>query len=178
MAATNGATPIIRRYDLDTGAVLAVHLAGMKLSRSLLRRLLALSVVAALALYQYYGTAPHVPPAHSTRTPDSQATQSSAAWRPGQWVELSGTVQRLLSDDNEGSRHQRFILQLAQHQRTLLVAHNIDLAERVPLQRGDKVRLRGRYESNDRGGVIHWTHHDPAGRHIDGWLKHAGKTYR
>ena len=178
MAATNGATPITLRYDPDTGATLAVHLAGMKRSRSLLRRLLALSVVAALALYQYYGTAPHVPPAHSTRTPDSQATQSSAAWRPGQWVELSGTVQRLLSDDNEGSRHQRFILQLAQHQRTLLVAHNIDLAERVPLQRGDKVRLRGRYESNDRGGVIHWTHHDPQGFNSGGWIEYRGVRYQ
>ena len=73
----------------------------MKLSRTVSRRLLALLVVAALALYQYYGAAPDVPSAHSPRSPDSQATQSSAGWRAGQWVELSGTVQRLLSDDNE-----------------------------------------------------------------------------
>jgi hypothetical protein len=150
----------------------------MKLSRTLSRRLLALCVIAALALYQYYGAAPDVPSAHSTSTPDSPATQSSAAWRAGQWVELSGTVQRLLSDDNEGSRHQRFILRLAQHQRTLLVAHNIDLAERVPLQRGDNVRLRGRYESNDRGGVIHWTHHDPQGFNSGGWIEYQGVRYQ
>jgi hypothetical protein len=150
----------------------------MKLSRTVSRRLLALLVIAALALYQYYGAAPDVPPALSTRTSGSEAAQTGAAWRAGQWVELSGTVQRLLSDDNEGSRHQRFILQLAQQQRTLLIAHNIDLAERVPLQRGDKVRLRGRYESNDRGGVIHWTHHDPQGVNSGGWIEYQGIRYQ
>jgi hypothetical protein len=178
MAATNGATPIIRRCDLDTGAARTVHLPGMKLPRTVLRRLLALLVVAALALYQYYGAVPDAPPAQSTSTPDSQATQSSAAWRAGQWVELTGTVQRLLSDDNEGSRHQRFILRLAQQERTLLIAHNIDLAERVPLRRGDNVRLRGRYESNDRGGVIHWTHHDPQGFNSGGWIEYRGIRYQ
>ncbi|MCK5070226.1 MAG: DUF3465 domain-containing protein, partial [Desulfocapsa sp.] len=28
------------------------------------------------------------------------------------------------------------------------------------------------------GGVIHWTHRDHNGRHIDGWLKYNGKTYQ
>ena len=30
----------------------------------------------------------------------------------GDWIEGAGVVLRLLSDDNEGSRHQRFILDL------------------------------------------------------------------
>ena len=41
-----------------------------------------------------------------------------------------GTVTRLLADDEEGGRHQRFILRLDSGQ-TLLVAHNIDLAPRI-----------------------------------------------
>lgn len=90
----------------------------------------------------------------------------------------NGTVSRLLEDDNNGSRHQRFILELPSGQ-TLLVAHNIDLADRVDtLEVGDTVEFFGEYEWNDRGGVIHWTHHDPAGRHVAGWLEHDGRTYR
>jgi len=70
-------------------------------------------------------------------------------------VQGSGTVTRVLSDDNKGSRHQRFILQLASGQ-TLLIAHNIDLAPRIPaLSKGDRVAFYGEYEWNSKGGVIH-----------------------
>jgi hypothetical protein len=87
-----------------------------------------------------------------------------------------GTVQRTLADDNEGSRHQRFILE-TNSGHTVLVAHNIDLAPRVPLDRGDRVEVRGQFEWNERGGVLHWTHHDPAGRHAEGWIRHEGQIY-
>ena len=93
-------------------------------------------------------------------------------------VQGSGRVSKVLADDNKGSRHQRFILQLASGQ-SLLVAHNIDLAQRVAsIEVGDLVQFSGEYEWNERGGVIHWTHHDPDGRHVAGWLKHAGRTYQ
>ena len=36
----------------------------------------------------------------------------------------------------------------------------------------------GEYEWNEKGGIIHWTHHDPAGRHADGWLKHNNRIYQ
>ena len=92
-------------------------------------------------------------------------------------VRVAGRVERLLPDDREGSRHQRFILRLASG-RTLLVAHNIDLAPRVDgLQKGDRLELYGEYEWNRQGGVIHWTHRDPRGNHAHGWIKHQGRRY-
>src|SRR5678816_7672 len=94
---------------------------------------------------------------------DDVFTSAFAEHRGNFVAEGSGTVTRVLSDDNDGSRHQRFIVSLASGQ-TLLISHNIDLAPRVDaLSVGDVVSFRGEYEWNDKGGVIHWTHHDPAG---------------
>jgi Protein of unknown function (DUF3465) len=93
-------------------------------------------------------------------------------------VQGRAVVSKVLSDDLKGSRHQRFILRLTTGQ-TLLVAHNIDLAPRIGgLRAGDTVDFYGEYEWNEKGGVIHWTHHDPGGRHVDGWLMHNGSTYQ
>ena len=93
-------------------------------------------------------------------------------------VRGSGAVSRLLPDDNDGSRHQRFILKLDSGL-TVLVAHNVDLAPRIDsLQEGDEVEYYGEYEWNGKGGVVHWTHHDPRGSHVGGWLKHKGRTYQ
>ncbi|MBE9067037.1 DUF3465 domain-containing protein [Leptolyngbya cf. ectocarpi LEGE 11479] len=89
----------------------------------------------------------------------------------------AGRVERLLSDDLEGSRHQRFILRLESGQ-SLLVSHNIDVAPRInALREGDTVRFRGEYEWNQQGGILHWTHDDPKDWHADGWLEHNGVRY-
>ena len=93
-------------------------------------------------------------------------------------VKGEGIVTRILADDVSGSRHQRFILRLASGQ-TVLIAHNIDLAPRVEdLKEGDTVSFYGEYVWNDKGGTVHWTHHDPQGKHTPGWLKVRGKTYQ
>jgi hypothetical protein len=92
-------------------------------------------------------------------------------------VSGEGTVVQLLPDDNKGSRHQRFILQLSSGQ-TLLIAHNIDIAPKIGgLRPGDLVQFCGDYEWNAQGGVIHWTHRDPNGSHPAGCLVHQGRTY-
>ena len=108
----------------------------------------------------------------------NQPAANDTNWRPGSQVKGSGTVVRVLSDDNDGSRHQRFILKLSSG-RTVLIAHNIDLAPRVKsISSGDTVSFFGEFESNAAGGVIHWTHDDPRGRHVGGWLEHDGNRYQ
>lgn len=93
-------------------------------------------------------------------------------------IQGEGEVVRVLPDDNSGSRHQRFVLKLKSGQ-TLLVAHNIDLAPRIPsLRVGDPVKFYGEYEWNSKGGVIHWTHRDPRGAHQPAWLEHDGRKFQ
>jgi hypothetical protein len=93
-------------------------------------------------------------------------------------VEGQGTVVRVLADDDEGARHQRFILRLDSGQ-TLLIAHNIDVAPRVDgLAVGDVVAFRGVYEWSAEGGTVHWTHRDPGGGHAAGWLRRDGHVYQ
>jgi hypothetical protein len=150
-----------------------------------------LLLIAALAAAAYFALAPGL------RTPDSH----EAAPRPDVSLETrdgsdailenaftqrisklqvtgQGMVVKVLRDDGNGSRHQRFIVRLDSG-RTLLLAHNIDLAPRIePLRAGDTVAFYGEYEWNPKGGVIHWTHRDPQGRHPAGWIKHDGQTYQ
>ena len=89
----------------------------------------------------------------------------------------AGKVISLLPDDEEGSRHQRILVREATGN-SVLVVHNIDLAPRInDIQRGDTLQYFGEYVWNEKGGLIHWTHHDPNGRHVGGWIKHNGRIY-
>lgn len=117
--------------------------------------------------------------AHSkTQDDTAKIAQAFAQQRSNLQVHASGQVKAVLWDDTEGSKHQKFILQLRNGQ-TVLVAHNIDLSPRIQhLKKGDTVEFYGEYEYSSQGGVIHWTHVDPNKRHIDGWLKHDGQLYQ
>ncbi len=106
----------------------------------------------------------------------SSIEQLYATRQSGIMVEFDGVVVKLLSDDLDGSRHQRFIVKLNSGH-TVLIAHNIDLAPRVPLEKDKKVFIYGQYEWNDRGGVVHWTHKDPRGTHEEGWIQFQGQKY-
>jgi len=109
---------------------------------------------------------------------DSAAASAFANHKSNIQIQGIGQVIKVLSDDNDGSRHQRFIIMLESGQ-TLLIAHNINLAERVAsIQVGNTVEFSGEYEWNPQGGIIHWTHRDPQGRHDSGWIKHNGQIYQ
>ena len=149
--------------------------------KSLLLLPLAIASLVAACLQRDAGEAPASPStaASAPVTPADDRLQTAIRThaRDAQ-VTGSGVVDRVLADDRDGSRHQRFILRLGAGQ-TLLVAHNIDLAPRLEsLDPGERVDFEGEYEWTERGGVVHWTHHDPAGRHPGGWLRHEGRTVR
>ena len=118
------------------------------------------------------------------QAPDADAPGAAAILRAyaegtsGVMVETEGVVEAVLRDDLRGSRHQRLIVRVAPDH-TVLVSHNIDLAPRVDgIAEGDRLEFRGQYEWNERGGVVHWTHHDPDGRRPGGFLRYEGRTYR
>ena len=70
-----------------------------------------------------------------------------------------------------------FIVQVKGSAQTLLIDNNVDIGKRVPVANGDDVVVHGEYVWNDQGGLIHFTHHDPAHTHEDGWIELKGARY-
>lgn len=142
--------------------------------------LIPVAMVAAVAAFQYFDRPESSATADRTAVATSDSGSLVRAYESRAqdvWVEGQGQVVKVLPDDNKGSRHQRFIIR-TEFGPTILIAHNIDLAPRVePLAVGARVTFRGEYVWNDRGGVLHWTHHDPQGRHAGGWIRSGGQTF-
>lgn len=141
---------------------------------------IAILIAIVFSLYGYLQSNPAFIQSFAGQGTASNQTLASAFENRTSNVQVggSGIVIRKLTDDTSGSRHQKFILKLSSGQ-TLLISHNIDLAPRInSLNKGDTVNFYGEYEWNSKGGVVHWTHHDPRGNHISGWLKHNGATYQ
>ena len=134
-----------------------------------------IAILIGYGLYGYIGNNPGVTSSVASEQPLKTAYENQQS---DVQVGGSGKVIKLLPDDNDGSRHQKFIIRLVSGQ-TLLIAHNIDLAPRISsIKEGDSLEFYGEYEWNSKGGLIHWTHNDPNGHHEDGWLKHKGRIYQ
>ena len=139
-----------------------------------------LLIVAVSSLYGCFEDNSDFVQSFANQNTTDNSTLSNAYEKRQSDIQVGGTgvVIHILKDDTNGNRHQKFILKLSSGQ-TLLISHNIDLAPRInSLRKGDTIDFYGEYEWNSKGGVIHWTHHDPGGNHIDGWLKHNGDTYQ
>jgi hypothetical protein len=60
----------------------------------------------------------------------------------------------------------------------LEIVDNVRLAPRVPVSPGDRIRVQGELvPAAQRGPLVHWTHHDPAHRHPDGFIELNGRIY-
>lgn len=90
-------------------------------------------------------------------------------------VTASGQVARLMgSYASRTGTHEGFLVRSGAF--TLHVENNTTITGAIPLTKGETISLQGQYECND--GVIHWTHHDPRGRHPGGFIEAGGKIYR
>ncbi len=60
----------------------------------------------------------------------------------------------------------------------LSIVDNVALAPRVPVTVGDRIGVRGELIPDAaRGPLVHWTHHDPAHVHPDGYIELGGRRY-
>ncbi len=93
-------------------------------------------------------------------------------------VTADATVAQVLPDRMSASgTHEQFIIRLTSGDLTLLVEHNLSIGTRAPVAVGDHVIIHGEYIWNAQGGLIHFTHHDPEGRHEGGFIQDNGMTY-
>ncbi|HUY40023.1 MAG TPA: DUF3465 domain-containing protein [Candidatus Dormibacteraeota bacterium] len=58
------------------------------------------------------------------------------------------------------------------------VIDNVNLAPPIAVRRGDSVEVAG-VMVHDPGHIprVHWTHHDPSGRHPGGFIRWRGRLY-
>jgi hypothetical protein len=96
-------------------------------------------------------------------------------------VTADGTVARVLGlREGPSGRHEGFLLHLrgsSGRGLTVRVEDNVDITGPIPVQPGDQVEVRGEYVYDPRGGLIHYTHHDPRGRHPSGYVRVNGRVY-
>jgi hypothetical protein len=94
----------------------------------------------------------------------------------GMMVEVSGNVVRILRDDKDDRRNQKFIIRLTNGQ-SLLVIHDQVAGERVPVAINDSVLVRGEYRWSETGGTVHFTRRDHSLHRLHGWIEHQGRRY-
>jgi hypothetical protein len=94
----------------------------------------------------------------------------------GFMAEVEGIVARILMDDREDRRNQKFTIRLTNGQ-MLLVIHDQEAAGRVPLSVGDTVLVRGEYVWTEMGGTLRHTQRDYSTRRLHGWIDHQGERY-
>ncbi len=107
------------------------------------------------------------------------------AWRSGRShveVTVGGVVARMLGTRvGRSGSHEGFLLHLSGADGrglTVRVEDNVDLTGPIPLREGEPIEVRGEYIFDSRGGIVHYTHRDPRGHHLSGYVLADGKFYQ
>lgn len=94
-------------------------------------------------------------------------------------VTFSGTITsaaRYFFGTRTRCEHESFGVQTAAG--PVQVIDNVGIAPRVPVQTGDRIDVRGEMVHDaGRMPIVHWTHHDPRGRHAGGFIELHGRFY-
>lgn len=95
-------------------------------------------------------------------------------------VTYRGTVTtppRFFSSHHNHREHEQFDVR-SDDGSAFRVIDNTTITSRIPVHAGDRVEVRGELV-HDRGRppIVHWTHHDPRGRHLDGFVSTGGRVY-
>ena len=94
----------------------------------------------------------------------------------GLMVDVSGQVVRILLDDKYDVQNQKFVMRM-QNGQSLLVIHNINFGDPIPITINQEVKVRGEYSWTERGGLINWTGRDYSIERRHGWIEHQGHKY-
>jgi hypothetical protein len=94
-------------------------------------------------------------------------------------VTAQGTVVRAFGvQAGRESPHEGFLMRLSSDCSVIVrVEANVDFTGTFALRPGQSVVVRGEYEYYALGGVIHWTHRDPRGRHPGGYIQVDGHQF-
>lgn len=115
-------------------------------------------------------------PAQSVQAEQSQLLEAQASRAKKVEIIFSARVKKILRDDTRGLPHQRLLLAV-DNGSTVLLAHDIKYAPKVPVQVGDLLTIKGEYIWNPKGGVVHWTHRSDTPRHEGGYVELEGQRY-
>jgi hypothetical protein len=95
------------------------------------------------------------------------------------WVDFSAMVcspPRFFYGSRTHCMHEAFDVQSTAGE--LEVVDNISIAPRCPVVPGDRIEVCGELVHDPgRPPVVHWTHHDPAARHHNGFIRLHGQLY-
>jgi len=111
---------------------------------------------------------------------NAQICSLYASGRSGVEVIGQGTVLAVIGTHaGPSGEHEGFLVKLERQCDLLLrIEANVGITGSIPLHEGETVTVKGQFEDDPTGGMIHWTHHDPAGRHVAGYVIAGGKIYQ
>ncbi len=129
------------------------------------------SAVFAVALFALTGCTPG--------PDDASVCRVSRANASGVEVIADGSVEQILGTQaGPSGPHEGFLLRLRSGcDLVVRVETNVDFTGPIPLRTGEYVVVKGEYESDPLGGVIHWTHRETSGRHPSGYVEAGGRYY-